>query len=351
MQRKTSERGEQLLGYVQDSIRKLETGEISRLPIAQELADRFSYENRYSIYSSLRNRGIRLGDYEPPYKLPEPSADLGWFLGVLSAGGTTNQGSGRVRLTNTHENVLEKYKQIGENLFLLNVHKISSEKQSGWSTRPSFGYRFHSTKVARFLGDLRRESWASTILSSHPWVVDDPKYTWGFINGFFEERGKAYTLNRTNQHITIFTSSTNGANLLLEMLVRQDLGQPSINYDYISPVEIKKVVGVSIYNLRDMKLFAQHVHSEVPEKETALEYFRNRTRFSTKPDLYTREKLIQEWKDISNELGRTPTHYDIRKLKKAGKTEISAGTYSYRLGQGSFVKAREELERIIREAS
>lgn len=52
---------------------------------------------------------------------------------------------------------------------------------------------------------------------------------------------------------------------------------------------------------------------------------------------------------MSRELGRVPTIHDIDMFRKDGKTEISGAAFAYRFGQRSFVKAREELERIIKE--
>lgn len=345
MPKSTPEKREPLIQYVLSEIRRLQKGEITRLPTYQNLADQFGYKSPSSLYAFLKRRDLILGylkTSENTCNIPKPSADLGWFLGVLSAGGSVDQNNGRILLTSAHENVLEKYRLIGERLFLLNAHV---KPKSGWS---GFGYEFDGVRVAKFLGDLRNEYWARTILSLHPWVVDNPVYTWGFINGFFEKRGRVYTYEARNKHLLVlWTSSRIGANLLVEMLAGQGLNTPGIRNTQ-KPSE--RVRGVTITNLRDINLFAQHVHSVVPEKEACLEYYRNIDPSEAIPGRrYTREEMIEEWRWMINELGRNPVYLDICEFRNQGKTKISELTYAKRFGEGSFPKAREELERIIQE--
>lgn len=345
-------RKEELIAYVEDNLRRLEAGEIIRLPTYQSLAEQFGYAGNPSVYMLLKRKGIRLKNYAPPYKLPGPSSDLAWFLGTLSSGGSVRLIQGWTWLANTNEAVLEKFRLIGERLFSLNANKITAGGERSWGgSQP--GYQFNSVKIARFLGDLREDSWARTILYQHPWVVDDSKYTWGFINGFFEERGSVHineTPYKTQHRIRVSTPSPNGASLLAEMLVRQGLEYPSVQYEFRSGERVK---GVRVQNLRDIRLFAQNIHSVVPEKEEALECLRYRVpltgHYDHKPK-YTTERLIEEWKKVSNALDGNPTAKKIRNLRKDGKTEISDMTYAARFGQGNFVKAREELERIIKES-
>lgn len=334
----TPEKRNQLIEYLRESIQRLEAGEITRLPSGRELANQFGY-NPQQAYSVLRREGIKLSQYIPPYRLPEPSADLAWFIGILSAGGSVELNRGRIKLENVHDDVLNNYALAGERLFSLNVHK----RQDG--TR----YEFNSKKAARFLGDLRGEFWASTILSSHPWIVYNQKYTWGFINGYFEEKGKIYkgTSKNPKYFVRISTASQGGANLFIEMLTRVGIQHPYIEYDYRWDDPARSL---AIHNVRDIRFFTQYVHSNIPEKESALEYCRTTLSLrSTSAPKYTEERLIEEWQKIKKEAGRIPTLYIIRKLREERRTEISEGTYGYRFGQGSFVKAREELERIIRE--
>lgn len=343
----TPERRAQLIQYVQESIQKVEVGETTRLPTYQDLADQFGYRSPSSLRAFLGRRGLmtgRLKTSEKPYQIPEPSVDLSWFLGVLSAGGNVELASGRIRLTSAHENVLEKYRLIGENLFLLNIH---GEPGSGWSRS---GYEFDSVRIAKFLGDLKDDGWARTILTQHSWIVDNSRYSWGFITGFFDKRGGAYTYktppNRTKRLVLLSTSSQIGANLLTEMLVRGGLEYPGMRSESLH----EQIRGVTIYNFKDLQLFAQHIHSVVPEKEEDLDRYRTiDLKESVRGRIYVREKLIDEWKFIKGELNRAPKWEEIYKLRQDGKVRVSPATYAKRFGQGSFVKAREEIERIIRD--
>lgn len=295
----------------------------------------------------LRRRGIKLRDYEPPYRLPEPSSDLAWFLGVLSAGGNIDLTKGRMNLGSIHAGILEKYKLIGERLFSLNARRIPNTK---WG----YGYEFNSVKATRFIGDLGYDSWAQTILSTHYWIAENPIYCWGFITGFFDKKGRSYSYepsDKLHSRITLATKSRSGAGLLSELLIRGGIENPNIHYATQSSEEVKDV---AIFNLNDTIWFAQHVHSQVPEKERVLEYYRSgsdlRRPKCGRPQTYTTEELIDEWKGIKNTAGGDLTSWSLGKLVKEGKTKISGSTYANRFGQGSFVKAREELERIIAKA-
>lgn len=347
-----SNRGEKLLGYVQENIRRLEAGEITRLPTSKELAHQFGYRNSSSPHGFLKRRGLWLGKYESFLKPPDPSMDLSWFLGILSAGGSVSLGntSSRIALLSDHENLLEKFKLIGEKLFSLDVHRLQNDtREKSWG---KLGYAFYGKKLASFLGDLSRDSWAKTILTVHPWVIDNQTYRWGFINGFFEKRGRVFIYRRPNDShnlLTLSTPSQSGANLLLDMLVRCGLKYPGTRSN-IDQNGFRSVEAVAISNMRDIWLFAQNVHSAVPEKESDLEQYRIiDLGESVTGRIYSTNEVIDEWKIIRQELQRMPKYNDVNYLRKEGKVTISPGVYAKRFGGGSFVKAREELERIIRE--
>lgn len=334
MPRKTPENGERLVQYAQAIIKKLEIGEISELPTYKALADQFEYRSQGAVYRLLHRRGMALKGHDSPCRIPEPSSDLAWFLGISSAGGYVVPRKSTLQLANTHENVLEKYRLIGERLFELNAYKMP-HNESSWTKS---GYRFHSKKIAEFLGDLRSDYWAQTILSNHPWVFDAPRYSWGFIAGFFEKKGYVH-IYEENQLIGLSGLSQSGASLLTEILVKIGLHRPSIQGTV-----------VVIRTLQDARLFASHVHSEDPKKEESLENFKTRfLRHGGFTRIYTSERMIEEWKIIIEELGNKPTEVGIAKLREIGKITISSHAYNRRFGQGSFPKAREELKKLIEE--
>lgn len=352
---KRGERQRLLLDYVQDSIRRLEAGEIHDVPTYQGLADQFGYQSPGSLYTMLKKRGLTIQRSSTPRNLLESSTDLSWLLGTLSGRGYIDLYRGYIYLPKTKEEVFEKYRLTGETLFGLNAYKASAGKQKLWG-RSEAGYRFYSVEVARFLGDLRFEVWDRTILSNHPWILDNADYTWGFITGFFEVRGSVYTNTtpyETTHRIKLSTDSLSGANLLSEMLARQGIKRPHVERVF-RPEE--KIKGVVLQSLEDIKLFAEHVHSVVLEKDAALEYYRSlregdffyhSSRDTTKR--YTREDLIEEWKKIGLVINGNITARRIGKLRREGKTEISGKTYANRFGQGNFVRARKELWKIIEE--
>jgi len=73
-------------------------------------------------------------------------------------------------------------------------------------------------------------------------------------------------------------------------------------------------------------------------EEEALPY-KNQNKFSE-------DDLINEWYRITEILGHIPNYTDIRRLLKTGTTKYSATVYVKRFGDGSFVKAKENLDKL-----
>ena len=65
--------------------------------------------------------------------------------------------------------------------------------------------------------------------------------------------------------------------------------------------------------------------------------------------LYTDDELITEWVRIKEKLGKPPTYKDLRMLRTREELICATQTFSNRFGDGSFVSARENLERIVAE--
>lgn len=330
-------RMQEVLHYVEDQIEVFKRGEINSLPSCDQIALEFNMK-RCNLRSVLNRNSIRLSEYGPKFKVPEPSGDLAWFIGIVSAGGVVD--TSNVSIVRAHENILEKYKSIGESLFFVNACTKADPKCSG--------YVFHSKDMATFLGDLRRTTWAETVLLKHPWILSNSEYEWDFITGFFEKRGKIYIEEAKGHYlIRLATPSRNEATLLSEMLAMVGLTRPTFSFDHS---RAKRIVGVQLCNLKDIKLFAENVHSVNHQVEATLEYLKAKQSMVGRATLHSREKFIEEWLYMCKVLGHSPSSVDIDKLRKKREVTICAGAYSKRFGgpTGSFVAAREELDSLLK---
>lgn len=62
---------------------------------------------------------------------------------------------------------------------------------------------------------------------------------------------------------------------------------------------------------------------------------------------FSDEEIVIEWIKIKNILGDSPSYDEVLKLHRQGSTSMSYPIYLHRFGGGSWVRAREVLERIV----
>lgn len=327
-----------LVNFVRDEAEGFKRGEVTHISSNEELRRQFGYSNASSFYRLLGREGLiqerkRLIMERGRERLM-PSPDLAWMLGILAGGGYVMPENGAIGFTGREEHLLEAFKTTAEGLFNTNVFISSDEKNKGDEEKRYQRAHFHSTSIARALGDLRRNQWPQTLTEKHSWILDNPSYIWKFLNGFFEVRG----------HITsrgiIFTSSyLDIGNTLIDLLTRVGIDNPRFQ---AKGRTIKEIQGVGLHNLRDQKLFAQNISSKIPLKEQRLDHYRKK-----EISVNTRGDFIEEWKRLKKLLGHLPNSSEILELGRQGQTRFHYTSYSNRFGKGSYKKASEYLEKVI----
>ena len=253
-------------------------------------------------------------DFEPPL----PSRDLAWMLGVTSGGGCVDKR--QIMLTQSDSDLKLAFARIGSEV--LQQNPSQNKDKTGYSPR------FGGTRLASWMGDLRRESWPDTVRDKHSWIFADQEYIWGLIEGFYETRGFVAHLS-FNPAIRFSTSYESVAGMLTDLLVRQGLRNPVVS----RAGKDNRVTAVHITNIPDQLIFANNIHPKIPAKEAELAVVRQRTLDRAKAKTRTDEELLVEWVRIAGLLGHIPTSTKLRELSKDKKTPYSDKVYANRFGR------------------
>lgn len=329
------QRAEAVRQHVRQEIQNLKTGQVPNLTSFSDLSIQFGYTKRGSARAILSSELIEQRKLAEAERLQlVPSRELAWVLGVLAAG--AHQVEGRTTsIESDSQELLNAFESRGQRLFKKtarrgrNVHR----RETGIKEMPTVS--FYSAHLGRALGDLGREHWHETIVTTHKWVIEQETYMLGFLEGFYDKRGAIY-----DNAIVINISNQGGASLLLDMLTRTGIQNPTIRRDNKSPNITR---GVAIHSSKDTNLFAWKIHPVIPAKNAALERFRSRIVKRGAQIIYSDEELIREWSRIVELLGRIPNHNDIKRLKEQGETHFYGQNFSNRFGEGSFPEARYRL--------
>lgn len=341
-------RAENLRSVVRQEIEDFQGGTIERLSTIPELSTRFGYKSPKHPRRILARAKLleerKLTQTERKYKL-ESSNELAWILGVLSGGGHAKKYE--IELESNNKELLTAFKSRGERVFKVNARLDLGRPHSVFGkVVETPAVSFFNREASNAVGDLRKNYWQNTVLTMHRWILENEKYVWSFLEGFFEVRGSEYGINSETKgrgySLQLSTSCIESANFLLELLVRVGLDNPK-----------RGVRGVFVRNLKDIKKFANNVHPVTSDKEVKLALYRDRAaqigRMGGKPFLYPDEQVIEEWTKAHDLLDHPPTTYDIEKLRREGVLMCSRKIFIRRFGAGSFRKARENLEGIVAE--
>lgn len=302
-------RAKELITFARTEVEKFHSREIDRISTNEE---------RRKI---KKERGLR-GEEE---KTIFPSREWAWMIGVLAGGGNINLKNRAINITGYDNNFLQIIKSTGERLFGNNARCDDMRKKEDGSVYKILS--LHNRSISRQLGDLRRDKYFQTIIEKHRWIIENTNYTWGFLEGIFDTRGK---VNKT-QGVILSTTYPEIANFLSELLVRLDIKNPRTRYKTKSHEDI---VGLGLYNKRDVKLFAQNVYSRRPEKEDILNFFRQtESKRKERITVDNRIEVIQEWVRLTRLLGHIPRSHEISNLRKDRKTKFSTSMYINRFGK------------------
>lgn len=347
------QRAENLRTYVRQEIEDLKAGKIHRLSSYATLSARFGYKHYNSARTILRFTGLlqerRSAEMEAKYS-PPPSSELAWIVGLLAGGGYVNEKKGDIVLGSDSNELLQVFKSRGERMFKEAAMEDTQHKTTHGKTKETPVVKFFNTQIARKLGNLKRGEWQNTVLSNHRWILDQERYGWSFLEGFFEKRGGVYGIgsipSENDYLILLKTSSLESVNFLIELMVRVGLGNPTTVKSHKAT---EGIIGVALYNLNDIKRFTANVHSLDQDKAAKLSQLQERESQRGRKIWHTEEEAIDDWIKAHDILGHTPTSSEIDRLKHERVLKCSKTVYIDRFGQGSFVKARENLERVVAE--
>jgi len=267
-----------------------------------------------------------------------PSLDMAWVLGVLAGGGYANPDDKRISIDSNSEKFLDEFKTAGERVFRVNGVYRTRVKSDG--KREVKGVTFYSRKVALMLGDLSSPEWPATILTDHKWIVENSNYLWSFIEGVFERKGNVFISKNRVKGIFIGTDYVNVANFVAELLVRLGIKNPRIEHSKRGKEGIK---GVRIHNIRDMKHFAENVHSKIPEKESRLSDCRKLKRYGG-----PRRRSVKSYPTVTKQEGIEKWKQDVNSVLKQYEDESGIQVrYTSKLHRPSEEEEKRKLEEII----
>lgn len=260
------------------------------------------------------------------YTILRPSPQLAWMLGVLSGAGSVKDNRGKITLKSVSKpELLTEFATVGQALFQ------KEPKMQPNEIKPN-AVCFYGCPVAREIGDLRNNAWTETIQNRHRWILDDGIFTWKFIEGLFDSKATLKTDARNLNTLVFATTNFANADFIKKLLLAVGVRKPTMN-----PQEQPKgtLYVVSVYNIVDLKLIADNIHSTSPEKQAKLKDIKKAHFPATAMDLQL------ELERLGN-----PDYYEFVKLYLEGKTKFSREPYERIFGGGSFRKTRKLLEKI-----
>jgi len=223
-------------------------------------------------------KNLEIEQVEIKKEMPQPSEDFAWILGFLCGGQSGNRK--RIASRDSSFEAMEKFRLMGETVFGLPAFSKTYEKSLEDPKKSDIHeVKFYSTDLVKFIGDLRKKHWVSTIISSHIWVYSEPRYQWLFLSGFFDKSG--YVSNPLNEkhryRVELNNSIFVGCQELKKMM--NDVGLRGIQ---IKPDKRKSegVAGVGLYRWGEIRNFALSVSSSVGEKEERLDIYRQHEKYT-----------------------------------------------------------------------
>lgn len=349
-----NERVKNLVDFIRQENNQFKTGELQSLTQRSDLAQRFGYRDNSGVLYVLKTYGLleERNTLEKQSKRVEISVsnESAWMLGVLAGGAyikTTIPIACSINSGEKDNEFIEKFIPIGEHFFQTNAYISYGNSEERRSATKDV--RFYNANVISSLGDLRRDYWKETVQTRFDWILQNSQYSWSFLEGLFERTGnigKRVIDKGGRLQLEFFTKNLNNATFLIELLVNLGISEPAISYEDIKK---QKIRSIKITNIADMKIFANHIHSIVPEREELLKAYRQ---LDPEKERDTKqvsdEEALKEYEYLVRVLGPNLTLSQIDRLRRDNRTKYSSGIYR-RFGNGVFLIAQENLKRRLAE--
>ena len=202
-------------------------------------------------------------------KIPQPSKELAWFLGVLAGDGYVSSlrdksKTYKASLTVVSEEFVNQFSKIGKVLFGIQprLRKYNKYKLKGiW--RKYYECTFVSKAMVNFLGDWRENVWFETLTNRFNWIWDDKSNISAFLGGFFDSDGSIiYNKEKYVRRVSFAVLNKNAQTTIEKML--EELGIKCHVY----------WKGIQIDGKENVKKFAMHIESCISGKKRLLNLVR-----------------------------------------------------------------------------
>jgi hypothetical protein len=208
-------------------------------------------EESFSIESSRKN------------SLVVPSEQWAWMLGYLCGGASV--GNQTVAANSLNWDQVDVFKRRGEALFGVKGHESYYRVETD---RPVAKKVSFYGKWVGELGDLRRETWASTVVDKYGWVLSSQEYVWSFLGSYLDTNARVKAPLGERFGVMFHTHSGDGIELLGELLSR-------VGVSGAAPIRgvrsgEQKWRGVMVDQLWDVYQLSDSLRSTVPIKQLYL---------------------------------------------------------------------------------
>lgn len=230
--------------------------------------------NKKALIRRANRLGLNRKEYaaemqQKKIKIPQPSKELAWFLGVLAGDGYVSSledksKSYRVLLIVTSEEFMKQFVKVGKMLFgiqpqLRNYNKYKLKGR--W--RKYYECSFFSKKMVNFLGDWKENVWFNTFGDKFKWVWKNKHYISAFLSGFFDSDGSIiYNKEKYTRRISFAILNKNTQRIITKMLEELEI-KPKVYWK-----------GIQIDGKENVKKFIIYIKSCIPQKKKLFELAR-----------------------------------------------------------------------------
>ena len=119
-------------------------------------------------------------------RIPKPSKELAWFLGVLAGDGCVRKD--RAVMGTVTPDFADKFEEVGHSLFQLTPRQYRI-KPKNKKHQTIIVTQFASVELSKYLGNWKSAEWVKTLENKFQWVLTKDSYKIAFLTGLFDSDG------------------------------------------------------------------------------------------------------------------------------------------------------------------
>lgn len=249
-----------------------------------EIASMMGYK-QITVQKRLKKLGMLRGTKEEgkyrrirqrsEIKIPKPSEDYAWFLGVMCGDGWTVKDI-RIGLNVRDKDFLMRFNNVVEKLFGL---------KGKFSKRGGHQVIYHSFNLVNYLDNgFHGDTWHKDLHNpKFDFVLKNKRYFFAFLSGFFDSEGSAFLGKINRPTIQFAQTNEEGLKLIQRKLLEYGINS-KITYlkkpsDRFSKREISKenplAKNIRIVRIKDAMMLSKLIKSSLKRKEDKLTELRN----------------------------------------------------------------------------